>query len=398
MRNITQTEKDKSLWRLHREESNQSVLVWRKHVRKRRRIGNGKRMNQSYFETITWKRSNDLSLFTTRSAPRTPPVAMSVPSAHKKTYKSDSAKRPCACGHPNCNDIAKLIAQHYDYGDMQTKLIRHTRGPYRQHLFSDQPARIRKKRDKESAAGQHLQSILNTARTESINLLRKGNAVKALRGSALESAMFNVACHYPVSFVKVNQRNTMCMMSTSLEEWGVTPFQEFQPSLDAVPQALCVPQLECDNADTRWAVVSSSSEQESSDDPPPDPPSVPPTLVFNDNITYKDMDGDVQPANWSGSCKYNYMNPAKYEADPRMCKRNFGYPGTFVELIIRITQVWFPFVEAKRSSMKESAKLTQLEESLATLYYFKHASPSCDQVNLQKTWGLSKQQFVRLCV
>ena len=362
-------------------------------MRKRRRIGNGKRVYHSYFETITWRRSDDDTLFTTRSAPRTPPVAMSV-SSHKKSYKSDSAKRSCACGNPECNEIAKLIAQHHNFGDIQSKLIRHTVGPHRRHLYQEKQ-KSRKQRASESAVARTLQSTLNIARAESINILRKDNGVKALRGAALEGAVFNVACHYPVSFVKKHRRNACHVMSTSRKEWAVTPFKELISS--GTTEALCVPQLDCDTADVRWAVASSSSE--SSDVPPP-PPSADSdsTLIFDDNITYVDMDGDVQPANWSGNCKYNFMNPDKYKDEPRLCKRNFGYPGTFVQLIIRITCVWFPFVEKKRSSMKLSAKLTPLEESLATLYFLKHASPSCDQVNLQKTWGLTKQQFVCLTV
>ena len=376
--------------------SDESVLVWRKNVRKRRRIGNGKRLNHTYFETISWRRSDDDTLFTTRSAPRTPPVAMSV-SSHKKPYNSDSAKRPCACGNPQCNEIAKYIAKHDNFGSMQSKLVRHTVGPHRRHLYREQPQKSRKKRERESAAAQRLQSALKLARVECINMLRKDNGVKALRGAAIQSAVFNVACHYPVSFIKKNERNARFKMSTSRQEWKVTPFREFRSSPDAAVQVLCVPQLDCDTAEVRWAVPSSSSEQESSEAAPPSADSDS-TLIFDDNITYVNMNGEVQPANWSGNCKYNFMNPDKYSEDPRLCKRNFGYPGTFIQLVIRITCVWFPFVETKRSSMKLSAKLTPLEECLSTLYFLKHASPSCDQVHLQKTWGLSKQQFVCFCL
>ena len=76
-------------------------------------------------------------------------------------------------------------------------------------------------------------------------------------------------------------------------------------------------------------------------------------------------------------------------------QKNFGYPGTFMDLILRITLVWFPFVEPKRSGMSTSAPLTDLEESLATLYFLKHASSSCDQKHLQAAWGLTKFKYVR---
>ena len=102
------------------------------------------------------------------------------------------------------------------------------------------------------------------------------------------------------------------------------------------------------------------------------------------------MSGNLQPSNWSGECKYNMMNPEKYDVDPLLCKRNFGYPGTFNELILRITTLWFPGVVRARSSMQEAAPLTELEECLATLYFLKHASHSCDQKHLCKTWGISK--------
>ena len=44
--------------------------------------------------------------------------------------------------------------------------------------------------------------------------------------------------------------------------------------------------------------------------------------------------------------------------------------------------------------MRVGAKLTELEECLATLYFLKHASPSCDQTHLQRVWGITKAQYV----
>ena len=73
-----------------------------------------------------------------------------------------------------------------------------------------------------------------------------------------------------------------------------------------------------------------------------------------------------------------------------LCKKTFGYPGTFVQLLIRITNVWFPGVELTRSRMDVQHTLTELEESLATLYFLKNASRSHDQLPLQRNWGLTK--------
>lgn len=70
--------------------------------------------------------------------------------------------------------------------------------------------------------------------------------------------------------------------------------------------------------------------------------------------------------------------------------KTFGYVGTFVELLTRITQVWFPTVELKRSRMDVEDELTELEEALATLYFLKGASRSHDQKALQKAWGMTK--------
>lgn len=208
----------------------------------------------------------------------------------------------------------------------------------------------------------------------------------------VDGAVFNVLCHFPVSFVKANKRKCRHSMATTLESWGAPAAKMFKSAHDDKPQVLCVPQMTCDDAQQRWdkqpdscmseddAMASSSAAEE------------PVRILWKDNVQYKPMDGSVQPSNWSGECKYNIMNDSKYQETPGLCKRNFGYPGTWNQLILRITTVWFPDVESKRSGMCTTDRLTDLEECLATLYFLKHASRSCDQKHLQKVWGISKKR------
>ena len=73
-----------------------------------------------------------------------------------------------------------------------------------------------------------------------------------------------------------------------------------------------------------------------------------------------------------------------------LCMKTFGYPGTFMHLVLRICLEWFPWVKPARSRMETTAPLTELEEALATLYFLKSASKTHDQKALKKSWGLTK--------
>ena len=122
-------------------------------------------------------------LFAGRSAPRTPPVPTSV-TPHTKQYASNKGKRPCACAHPDCNAIAASISQSTGYQNIQSNLIRRTRGP-KPRLFG--AARSPRSRPGLSTMQKHdedLQQALNTSRVEVVNRLRTSNKEKALRGGS----------------------------------------------------------------------------------------------------------------------------------------------------------------------------------------------------------------------
>ena len=184
------------------------------------------------------------------------------------------------------------------------------------------------------------------------------------------------------------------MLSTTVEAWGAPPTKVFKPAGGGEDtQVLCVSQMVCDTAEDRWLNRQPTGEEgcdsECSETNSSDPESSA-DVEWTDNIKYVPMDGNIQPSNWSGECKYNFMNPEKYKEEPGLCKRNFGWPATFNELVLRITTIWFPWVKCKRSGQEKTATLTALEECLATLYFLKHASKSNDQKHLRKVWGISK--------
>ena len=395
-RSISKTEKQKLMWVLNRSMSNDNTLVWQRRLRTLRMQGGKRGWVNSGHETIQWKRSTDEMLFAGRSAPRTPPAPLLVSTPHKAPVPSDKGKRACACGHPDCNKIAAAIGARHNVSHIQANLVRRSVRPIKRSLMTSSPgdspnvSAKRPKRRQHDAESASLQSQLNEARTEGMNRIRHQNAAKALRGSALDTAVFNVACHYPVKFCKRVKRKATTMMSTSVHAWGIPPAKQIK--LLGIPHALCVPQMECDDAERRWDNVSSASSSSSAEEPAATTTTC--RIKFNDNIRYVQMDGNVQPSNWSGLCKYNFMNDEHYIADPGLCKRYFGYPGTFEELVWRITESWFPYVEPKRSGMAKTDSLTELEEILATLYFMKNASPSCDQKQLGLTWGISKKSFV----
>lgn len=182
-------------------------------------------------------------------------------------------------------------------------------------------------------------------------------------------------------------------MTTTVEAWGAPAPKLFKSARYDEPRVLCVPQMTCDDAEQRWENAPSSCSNEEDAVASSSAAEEPATILWNDNVQYKHMDGFVQPSNWSGECKYNIMNDGKYDASPGLCKRNFGYPGTWRQLILRITTLWFPDVEAARSGMRRNDRLTDLEQCLATLYFFKHASRSCDQKHLQNVWGITKKRY-----
>lgn len=381
---MSQYAKAKHVWTLDRKQSTGSILVWARTHKVRHRDG-AKRKVVSTREVITWRRSDDEVLFTGRSAPRTPPTAVSVTTPHRSRYKK--RKRPCACGHPDCNDISSFIADKTGMDNVQANLIRTHRAGRR--LVCSPTSKIRPCRRKSGEQREDVREQLNSARTSALNRIRAENRARALRGPALDSAVFNVLCHFPVPFVKGMKRKARHMMMTSEQAWGAPPHKVYKPS-EGKPRVLCVPQMVCDDAEKRWLHTPEAGPAVDSSLASSSGPECPAELIWADDVKYVAMDGNVQPSNWSGECKYNMMNPDKYEEDPGMCKRNFGYPGTFNELILRITTLWFPWVARARSGMDDSAPLTELEEALATLYFLKHASNSCDQKNLCKTWGISK--------
>ena len=387
---MSQYAKTKHVWTLDRRQSTDSVLTWTRTHKVRRRDG-AKRKVVSTREVITWRRSDDAVLFTGRSAPRTPPTAVSVTTPHRPRYRSDNSKRPCACGHPDCNDISNFIADETGMDNVQTKVIRSHR-TWRRLVSSPSPTskiRNRPGRHKSSEQRKDILYSLNSARTATLNSIRAGNKARAIRGPALDSAVFNVLCHFPVRFVRGMKRKARHMTTTSEQDWGAQPHKVYKPS-EGKPRVLCVPQMVCDDAEKRWLNTTEAGEAVDSSLASSSAPECPADLKWADDVKYVPMDGNVQPSNWSGECKYNMMNPEKYEEDPGLCKRNFGYPGTFNELILRTTTLWFPWVVRARSSMDDSAALTELEKCLATLYFLKHASHSCDQKFLCKTWGISK--------
>ena len=388
---VSTTEKQKHTWTLKRKECTGSVIVWQRRVRTRVREGDGVRRWSARWETIEWVRSDDDTLFTGRTAPRTPPFMLTPTTPHVKCIPSNKSKRPCACGHPACNEIATTIAAEYGIPNIQTMVIK--KSHYVQKTLKFGKPRSRPMRDAQSTKSFRLQRAFNKARTDTINLHRTQNNVKALRGGALYNAAFNPACHYPVKFLKRLKHKARTVMSTTASAWG-QPALQVHHEPDSGRQVLCVPQLDCETAEHRWAVTSSASEEEHV--PQIGTPAPPPTwnIEWKDNIEYVEMDGNVQPSNWSGDCKYNFMNATLHKINPARCKRLFGWPGTFNQLVLRITEVWFPFVEAKRSGMTVGTKLTELEECLATLYFLKHASPSCDQTHLQRVWGITKSMYV----
>lgn len=383
---MSQYAKMKHVWTLDRKQSTGSILVWARTHKVRHRDG-AKRKVMSTREVITWRRSDDEVLFTGRSAPRTPPTAVSVTTPHRSRYQK--RKRPCACGHPDCNDISSFIADKTGMDNVQANLVRTRRAGRR--LMCSPTSKIRPCRRKSSEQRKDIREQLNSARTTALNRIRVENQARALRGPALDSAVFNILCHFPVRFVRGMKRKARHMMMTSEQAWGAPPHKVYKP-LEGQPCVLCVPQMVCDDAEKRWLNITEAGEAEAVDSSltSSSGPECPADLKWADDVRYVPMDGNVQPSNWSGECKYNMMNPDKYEEDPGICKRNFGYPGTFNELILRITTLWFPWVVRARSSMHDAAALTELEESLATLYFLKHASHSCDQKHLCKTWGISK--------
>ena len=177
---LSQFAKNKEMWTLDRKKSIPSTLVWtHKHITRRRE--HGKICVISTIETITWTRSNDTMLFSGRSAPRTPPVLISnMP--HKKKYASNKSKRPCACGHPDCNDIAKSISQATGVENIQSNLIRRARRP-KPRIFG--AAHSPRSRPGLSTTQEHdakMQAALNISRVQVVNRLRASNKVKALRG------------------------------------------------------------------------------------------------------------------------------------------------------------------------------------------------------------------------
>ena len=210
---------------------------------------------------------------------------------------------------------------------------------------------------------------------------------------AVDGAVFNVLCHFPVPFVRTKKRKAKHCMATTPEAWGAPAAKMFKSGHDNESKVLCVPQMRCDDAVERWDNAPSSCSNEDDVLVSSSAAEEPARIEWKDNVQYQHMDGSVQPSNWSGECKYNIMNDAKYDASPGLCKRNFGYPGTWRQLILRITTVWFRDVESARSGMCATDHLTDLEQCLATLYFLKHASRSCDQLHLQKVWGISKRRY-----
>ena len=85
-------------------------------------------------------------------------------------------------------------------------------------------------------------------------MFRARNRTKALRQSTVDSAVFNVLCHYPVEFVKSRKRKAHEALTATPQEWGVVAFKKIKND-EGDDEVLCVPQLSCEDAFQRWNVV-----------------------------------------------------------------------------------------------------------------------------------------------
>ena len=112
-------------------------------------------------------------------------------------------------------------------------------------------SKIRPCRRKSSEQRKDIREQLNSARTTALNRIRVENQARALRGPALDSAVFNILCHFPVRFVRGMKRKARYMMMTSEQAWGAPPHKVYKP-LEGQPCVLCVPQMVCDDAEKRW--------------------------------------------------------------------------------------------------------------------------------------------------
>ena len=382
-------------WTLDRQLSTKDTYVWYKKVRVQKMIAR-ERISFSSREVITWKRSARSGLFTGRGAPRSAPHELPA-FPHRKAVPSDNSKRACACAHPRCNAVAAKIAAQTGEANVQANLLRRKKGSKLGVLpttptVAEYREPNRSARNKRIEAGCQLQRLCNNERAKSINALRAKSQARALRQGTLDTAVFNVLCHYPAKFVRANKRKAPEPLTTTPAEWGVPPRKKVK-NADGDYDVVCVPQMSCVDATQRWIASAASDGDETSasaaDDDTSDDED---ESSWEDDITYTELPGKSQPSNWSGETKYNLMNSKKYKKRPGLCKRNFGFPGMFATLILLITQTWFPDVRKQRSSMEEGTELTDLEQSLSTLYFFKHASPSNDQKHLMQVWGVKKHQ------
>lgn len=112
-----------------------------------------------------------------------------------------------------------------------------------------------------------------------------------------------------------------------------------------------------------------------------------------------ELNGLVYPNNWGGTAKYNLT---KLTMTKKTCTTLYGFPVEFEWLQFLITHVYFPGMSPDRSSceddmnlrssMELNTKLTEFEQALATLQFFKSGEQVIDTAH---HWGVERRVMGR---
>ena len=76
----------------------------------------------------------------------------------------------------------------------------------------------------------------------------------------------------------------------------------------------------------------------------------------------------MYPKSWGGTAKYNLT---KDDMSDKTCSTLFGFPTSFQELVFLMTHSYFPDVDVRRTDMTFGTPLSEFEQALATLQFFK---------------------------